>query len=148
MVKIAPSVLSADFAHLKEDIDTIYDGGKSWIHYDVMDGHFVPNISFGYSILSNLRAVTDLFIDVHLMITDPGQYLDEFINAGADLITFHIEAVSSMQEARVLIQRIHDAGCLASISIKPGTDVEAIKPFLDDLDMVLVMRVEPGLGGQ
>ena len=83
MVKIAPSVLSADFAHLKEDIDTIYDGGKSWIHYDVMDGHFVPNISFGYSILSNLRAVTDLFIDVHLMITDPGQYLDEFINAGA-----------------------------------------------------------------
>ena len=79
MVKIAPSVLSADFAHLKEDIDTIYDGGKSWIHYDVMDGHFVPNISFGYSILSNVRAVTDLFIDVHLMITDPGQYLDEFI---------------------------------------------------------------------
>ena len=74
MVKIAPSVLSADFAHLKEDIDTIYDGGKSLIHYDVMDGHFVPNISFGYSILSNVRAVTDLFIDVHLMITDPGQY--------------------------------------------------------------------------
>lgn len=148
MVKIAPSVLSADFAHLKEDIDTIYDGGKSWIHYDVMDGHFVPNISFGYSILSNVRAVTDLFIDVHLMITDPGQYLDEFINAGADLITFHIEAVSSVQEARVLIQRIHDAGCLASISIKPGTDVEAVKPFLDDLDMVLVMSVEPGFGGQ
>ena len=137
MVKIAPSVLSADFAHLKEDIDTIYDGGKSWIHYDVMDGHFVPNISFGYSILSNVRA-----------ITDPGQYLDEFINAGADLITFHIEAVSSVQEARVLIQRIHDAGCLASISIKPGTDVEAVKPFLDDLDMVLVMSVEPGFGGQ
>ena len=148
MVKIAPSVLSADFALLKEDIDTIYDGGKSWIHYDVMDGHFVPNISFGYSILSNLRSVTDLFIDVHLMITDPGQYLDEFINAGADLITFHIEAVSSMQEARVLIQRIHDAGCLASISIKTCSFCVSIQTFLDDLDMVLVMSVEPGFGGQ
>lgn len=148
MVRIAPSVLSADFAHLKEEIDTIYDDGQSWIHYDVMDGHFVPNISFGYSILGNLCEATDLFIDVHLMITDPGKYLDQFIEAGADLITFHIEAVSSVQEARVLIQRIHDASCMAAIAIKPGTDVEAIKPFLDDLDMVLVMSVEPGFGGQ
>ena len=145
---VSASLLACDFSNLAFEIKRAEDAGVDWIHYDVMDGHFVPNISFGYSILSNVRAVTDLFIDVHLMITDPGQYLDEFINAGADLITFHIEAVSSVQEARVLIQRIHDAGCLASISIKPGTDVEAVKPFLDDLDMVLVMSVEPGFGGQ
>ena len=145
---VSASLLACDFSNLAFEIKRAEDAGVDWIHYDVMDGHFVPNISFGYSILSNVRAVTDLFIDVHLMITDPGQYLDEFINAGADLITFHIEAVSSVQEARVLIQRIHDAGCLSSISIKPGTDVEAVKPFLDDLDMVLVMSVEPGFGGQ
>ena len=148
MVKIAPSVLSADFADLKTDIQSIEEGGAAWIHYDVMDGHFVPNISFGYSILNNINKVTDLFLDVHLMITDPMFYVDEFIKAGADMITFHIEAMHSREEIVALINHIHEKGVQAGISIKPGTDVKAVEPFLNQLDMVLVMSVEPGFGGQ
>mgnify|MGYP003275506109 CR=1 FL=1 len=145
---ISPSVLSANFADLKTDIKKIEEGGASWLHYDVMDGHFVPNISFGYSILSDVRKVTDLFLDVHLMISDPNKYLDDFIKAGADLITFHYESYDNLDQIKTVITKIKDQGIKAGISIKPNTSVEAIRPLLSDLDLVLVMSVEPGFGGQ
>ena len=145
---IAPSVLSADFMKLQEEIEDIKNGGAQWIHYDVMDGHFVPNISFGYSILKNISDATDLFLDVHLMISDPKKYIPEFIKSGADLITFHYEACENKEDVQKVIDMIHSASVKAGISIKPGTPVEAIKPFLKDIDLVLVMSVEPGFGGQ
>lgn len=146
MTRVAPSVLSADFTKLKEEVDTLE--GAKWLHYDVMDGHFVPNISFGYSILSDLRKVTDKFIDVHLMISDPAFYADQFIKAGADLLNFHVEAMHSVDETKKLLHHIHQKGIKNGMTIKPGTSVEAIKPYLDDVDLVLVMSVEPGFGGQ
>ena len=145
---ISPSVLSANFADLKTDIKKIEEGGAGWLHYDVMDGHFVPNISFGYSILSDVRKVTDLFLDVHLMISDPNKYLTDFIKAGADLITFHYEAYDNLDQIKTVIAKIKDQGIKAGLSIKPNTSVEAIRPLLSDLDLVLVMSVEPGFGGQ
>ena len=148
MVKVAPSVLSANFAELKKDLDSIQKYGADWIHYDVMDGHFVPNISFGYSILADVKKVSDLYLDVHLMISDPKKYVDEFIKAGADLITFHIEAMESEEKTRELIAYIHQHNKHVGISIKPATPVSAIEKYLNDLDLVLVMSVEPGFGGQ
>ena len=148
MVKVAPSVLSANFAELKKDLDSIQKYGADWIHYDVMDGHFVPNISFGYSILADVKEVSDLYLDVHLMISDPKKYVDEFIKAGADLITFHIEAMESEEKTRELIEYIHQHNKHVGISIKPATPVSAIEKYLNDLDLVLVMSVEPGFGGQ
>ena len=145
---IAPSVLSANFMKLKEEIEDIKNGGAKWIHYDVMDGHFVPNISFGYSILKNISDGTDLFLDVHLMISDPKKYIPEFIKSGADLITFHYEACSNDEDVKKVIDMIHEANIKAGISIKPATPVDAIRPFLDDIDMILVMSVQPGFGGQ
>jgi len=148
MVKIAPSVLSADFTKLKEDIESIENIHADWIHYDVIDGHFVDNISFGYSILNDLSKITDLFLDVHLMISDPLRYVDRFIDAHASLITFHYEAMNNENEIRELIKHIKDKNVLVGISIKPSTPVESIKKYLDDVDLVLVMSVEPGFGGQ
>ncbi|MBS5113291.1 MAG: ribulose-phosphate 3-epimerase [Coprobacillus cateniformis] len=148
MVKVAPSVLSANFAELKKDLDSIRDCGADWIHYDVMDGHFVPNISFGYSILKDVKKVSDLYLDVHLMISDPKKYVDEFIKAGADLITFHIEAMESEEKTRELIDHIHQHHKHVGVSIKPATPISAIEKYLNDLDLVLVMSVEPGFGGQ
>lgn len=148
MVKIAPSLLAANFANLQKEISEIEKGGASWIHYDVMDGHFVPNISFGYSILKDISKVTDLYLDVHLMISHPKQYVDEFIKAGASLIVFHIEAMDNEKETRELIQYIKEQGIEVGISIKPKTAVDTIYPFIADLDVVLVMSVEPGFGGQ
>ncbi|WP_195598685.1 ribulose-phosphate 3-epimerase [Longibaculum muris] len=148
MVKVAPSVLSANFAELKKDLDSIQKYGADWIHYDVMDGHFVPNISFGYSILADVKKVSDLYLDVHLMISDPKKYVDEFIKSGADLITFHIEAMESEEKTRELIAYIHQHNKHVGISIKPATPVSAIEKYLNDLDLVLVMSVEPGFGGQ
>lgn len=145
---ISPSLLSADFAVLKEELDKIKEGGATWVHYDVMDGHFVPNISFGYSILGNVRKVTDLFLDVHLMISDPLKYVDEFIKNGADLITFHIEAYENEDTIKATIKKIKDANIKVGLSIKPNTAVETLKPYIKDLDLVLVMSVEPGFGGQ
>ncbi len=148
MVKISPSLLSANFACLDTEIQSVTDAGVEWLHYDVMDGHFVPNISFGYSILGDVKKVTDLYLDVHLMISSPQQYVDEFIKNGASLITFHYEALESTEEIHDLIKHIHEAGVDAGISIKPNTPVDVLKPFLNDLELVLIMSVEPGFGGQ
>ena len=141
MVKVAPSVLSANFAELKKDLDSIRDYGADWIHYDVMDGHFVPNISFGYSILKDVKNVSDLYLDVHLMISEPQKYVDQFIKSGADLITFHIEALQDEKAIQELIAHIHDLGKDVGISIKPATPVCAIEKYLDDIELVLVMSV-------
>ena len=148
MVKVAPSLLSANFACLKDDIEKIENGKADWLHYDVMDGHFVPNISFGYSILKDVSKVTNLFLDVHLMISEPQKYVDEFIKSGANLIVFHIEAMNSKDETLSLIHHIKEQNVQVGISIKPNTSVDEIQDYLDLLDVVLVMSVEPGFGGQ
>lgn len=148
MVKIAPSVLAANFAYLQKEIEDIERGGASWIHYDVMDGHFVPNISFGYSILKDISKVTTMYLDVHLMISDPKKYVDEFIKAKASLIVFHVEATKTVEETKELIAYIKQLGVDVGLSIKPDTAVSSIAPYLKDLDVVLVMSVEPGFGGQ
>ena len=145
MVKIAPSLLSANFACLKEEIDKIKVA--EWIHYDVMDGHFVPNISFGYSILKDISKITDKYLDVHLMISDPFKYVDNFIASNASLIVFHYEAVEE-NEIDKLIKHIKDNNVDVGIAIKPDTCQDVLKPFLSQLDLVLVMSVEPGFGGQ
>ena len=145
MVKIAPSLLSANFACLKQEIDKIE--AAEWIHYDVMDGHFVPNISFGYSILKDISKVTDKYLDVHLMISDPFKYVDNFIASNASLIVFHYEAVEE-NEIDKLIKHIKNNNVDVGIAIKPDTCQDVLKPFLFQLDLVLVMSVEPGFGGQ
>ncbi len=148
MVKVAPSLLAANFAVLKEELDAIKAGGASWVHYDVMDGHFVPNISFGYSILDNVSKVTDLYLDVHLMVSDPRTYYPEFVKAGANLIVFHVEAMNDDSDTESLINEIKATGVDVGISIKPNTPVSTIETFLSKIDVILVMSVEPGFGGQ
>lgn len=142
---ISASILNADLLHLDDVIQKLETAGADMLHFDVMDGVFVNNISFGIPILKALSDSTKLFKDVHLMITDPLKYVDAFAQAGADLITFHYESVS---DPFATIEAIHAAGCKAGISIKPATPAEAVIPFLDKIDLVLVMTVEPGFGGQ
>ena len=145
MIQISPSILSADFSRLEQDVVDVEKGGAHMLHIDVMDGHFVPNISFGACVMQSLRPRTDLFFDVHLMISDPLTYAKDFAKAGADMITFHYEADSDPQET---INEIRDLGLKVGMAIKPGTDVKVLNPFLPQLDMALVMTVEPGFGGQ
>ena len=142
---ISPSILSADFANLEHDIKLVENAGAEWLHIDVMDGHFVPNITIGVPVVKSLRKVTDLVLDVHLMIENPEKYIEPFAKAGADIITFHYEATKSVEE---LIKNIQSYGIKAGISIKPNTPAETIFPFLETVDMILVMTVEPGFGGQ
>ncbi len=147
MAKIAPSILSADFANLERDIRIIKESGGDWVHVDVMDGDFVPNITIGIPVVKALRKVTDLPLDVHLMISRPIRYAEEFIKAGADVLTIHIEADQPHNNLACL-DKIRSLGCKAAISLKPGTPAEAAIPYLTKCDMILVMTVEPGFGGQ
>ena len=144
---ISPSILSADFANLERDIKRVEKAGADWIHVDVMDGHFVPNITIGVPVVKSLRAVTSLPLDVHLMIENPDKYIEPFANAGADIITFHYEA-ATIENTKDIILKIKSFGIKAGISIKPKTNPEVLLPYLNDIDMVLVMTVEPGFGGQ
>lgn len=142
---VSPSLLAADFCNLGRDVKMLEESSAKWIHFDVMDGVFVPNISFGIPVLESVRKNTSLFLDVHLMITEPEKYIQQFSRAGADLITFHVEATSKTEQ---IIKEIHSLGKKAGISIKPNTDIDTILPFLKDIDLVLIMSVEPGFGGQ
>ena len=144
-IQIAPSILSADFACLGQEARRMELAGADLLHIDVMDGHFVPNITIGAPVVYCLRKVTKLPFDVHLMISEPLRYVDDFLKAGADIISFHLEAESSVHET---IRAIRAGGAKPAVALKPKTPVEAVLPFLDDLDMVLVMTVEPGFGGQ
>lgn len=146
-VKIAPSILSANFMNLEADIDRIAKAGAGYVHVDVMDGHFVPNLTMGVPLLKQLSKATDVPMDVHLMISNPLVQIPWFIAAGADIITFHAEAVTE-EEMVEAVRLIHEAGVKAAVSVKPKTPVEVLRPVIADVDMVLVMSVEPGFSGQ
>lgn len=147
MIKVAPSILSADFVNLERDIRHLQKSGADYVHIDVMDGLFVPNITIGIPVVAAIRKITDLPLDVHLMIDRPIRYVEQFCDAGADIVTIHAEAdtVENNQEALKMIRR---KGVRAAVSIKPGTPASAVDPYMDLMDMILVMTVEPGFGGQ
>ena len=166
-VQIAPSLLSADFMNLERDVRLIEGGNPEWLHVDVMDGHFVPNLTIGPPVIKSLKAITNIRLDVHLMISNPAEQLDSFLAAGADLVTIHVEngngpaqgaatagfspSIERVEDPTALvaiIDRIHAAGVLAGISLNPGTPAYAIEPFIGLVDLVLVMSVHPGFGGQ
>lgn len=145
MIKVAPSILSADFSRLGEEVRKLRDFGADWVHVDVMDGIFVPNITIGPSVIKSLRPHTDLPFDVHLMITKPERYIKEFASAGSDYITVHVEASDTVRQC---LQMIHALGKKAGVSLNPSTPFSMVKPYIADIDLLLIMTVNPGFGGQ
>lgn len=145
MIIIAPSILAADFTQLKQQLQLVEQAGAKWIHVDIMDGHFVPNLTFGSGMVAALRKMTNLFLDVHLMVREPDLLIPKFREAGADMITVHVEAISHLHRT---IQLIKNSGALAGISLNPGTSASTLEAIISEVDLVLVMTVNPGFGGQ
>lgn len=145
---IAPSILSLDYARTSEQLKELNESNAKWMHFDVMDGHFVPNLTFGPDILKGFKACTDMFMDVHIMVDQPDMMADIFAKAGADMITFHLEAVKDMDACIALCKKIRKAGVMVGVSVKPNTAVVPLLPYLSEMDLVLIMSVEPGFGGQ
>jgi ribulose-phosphate 3-epimerase len=145
MVELSPSILACNFAHLQEDLDQLKDTDLKWLHLDIMDGIFVPNISFGFDIIKDIREANDLIFDTHLMIEEPIRYVDKLKEVGCDLVTVHYEACKDLDKT---IKAIKDRGMKVGLTSKPKTDIEELIPYLKDIDLVLVMSVEPGFGGQ
>lgn len=142
---VAPSILSADFANLQTELDKLAAAGADWVHVDVMDGHFVPNLTIGMPVVKALKKVTKLPLDVHLMITEPEKYIEEFVQSGSDYLTIHVEATKNVEKC---LKQIRALGAKAGLSVKPHTPVSEIEPYLELCDLILIMTVEPGFGGQ